>query len=363
MVYKKLLKIKSIKLFSLALLLLMILPNISGAAFGSGSFCSSLFGLPQQQGITPLSANAILGLSLLVMLLMLSIAALTYLIGSAFRISRVANFGRTEIGEVALTALIVLIFLGVFQVSNTLPLPPPGNYVAISNTVVSGSSVFWSDCNNLASGGLTIIGDLAYLYTAQDYSLLAAMQGFSFTWSDFGWSDAPLTGMQMASTAYGTITAVLFALISVPFAGAIILGLFYYIAPVFLFLGILLRTLPFTRAAGGAFLGMFIAFYVLFPLLIYLLVSQTSVSNVIVTVPSLQDLMSGLNPKVPVLPSYADTGAGIIIAFTGTVIPQVMYILFALVLSLSISFDFMEAVGDLLGAPSLSSSHTLRNII
>jgi hypothetical protein len=46
-----------------------------------------------------------------------------------------------------------------------------------------------------------------------------------------------------------------------------------------------------------------------------------------------------------------------------TVIGTGLEVLFALVISFIISFDFMEAVGDLLGAPSLKSSNTLKKII
>src|SRR5580658_5144047 len=117
------------KLLILALALTVLLSPIIGAqTYNVESFCASIIGptvLGGGAGSTTVNAaNSMIELSLLILLLMLNVAALAYLLGSGFRISNLANFGRTEIGEVALTALVVFIFIGSFLAVNSLP---PGN--------------------------------------------------------------------------------------------------------------------------------------------------------------------------------------------------------------------------------------------
>ena len=50
-------------------------------------------------------------------------------------------------------------------------------------------------------------------------------------------------------------------------------------------------------------------------------------------------------------------------AFITNVVEPFMYTLLAVVFSLMMSMDFMEALGDMLGSPALSNRHALRGLI
>lgn len=358
----------------LGIIVATLIPNLAGAAYGSVNFCNQIVGpstvLSGGAGSGPVAAvNTILIISLLILLVMLNIAALVYLVGSAFRIGRLVQFGRTEIGEVLLTIVVVFIFIGSFAAVDTLPLS--NNFLALSPGTLS-QGIFSADCNYLAAASLNALGNIVPIFAAENVVTFAQSLTFSFTWSGLGASASPYAGFSISLIMLNNVANIAYLFIGLPLAGAAIIGIFFAIAPIFLYLGIILRTIPFTRAAGGAFLGLFIAFYVLFPLLIYLLITQVSPCTSPVTPTgqcisfstySTGTLFNNVGPGITWAPSYSDLGFGLAIEFVETVISQVFYVVFAFILALIISFDFMEAAGDVLGAPSLSSSQTLRKLI
>jgi hypothetical protein len=307
------------------------------------------------------AANSMIVITLLLLLLMLNIAALTYLFGSAIKLPQLVTFGRTEIGEVLITAIIVFIFLGGFQIENSLPVP--GNYLALAPGVIN-QGIFQNDCASLAGGSLTALStDLIPLAVASDIVQFSSSINYGAYVTNEGFSARPLAGLLYSTQLYGKLIPILVALIALPLAGAAILAIFYAIAPLFLYLGIILRTIPFTRAAGGSFLGMFVAFYLLFPLLLYLLIANVSVATSTISASSLSHLTGNIQPGISFLPSYSELGLGITKQVIVTAVAQLLYLVLAFALTIVIAFDFMERAGDLLGAPSLASTHTLRNII
>lgn len=354
-----------LRLLILAIAFASLLPSVAGAQqYNVAAFCSNIIGptvLGGGTGSTTVNAaNSMIGLSLLIMLVMLNIAALAYLLGSGFRISNLATFGKTEIGEVVVTALVVFIFIGSFLAVNTLP--PTNNYLALDSGLLN-KGIFQSDCINLAGGSLTAVGEIAPLYGLSDLVAFESSVKYQFSVSGEGYSASPLSGLSVSVALLGNLATILFVLIALPLAGAVILGIFYAISPLFLYLGIILRTVPFTRAAGGALLGFFIAFYVIFPLLIYLLISQVTVAPVTVNVTPGGQLFNNLSPSDLLAPPYFEFGFGITKLIISAAMAELLYVIFAFVFSLVIAFDFMEAAGDLLGAPSLSSSQALKNLI
>ncbi len=351
-----------------ALLVFTALPVATAAALpapysDATAFCQSFVGtqvLSNSSG--PIyAANSLIVITLLLLLLMLNIAALMYLLGSAIKIPQLVSFGKTEIGEVMVTAIIVFIFLGGFQIENSLPVP--GNYLALAPGVIS-QGIFQNDCSSLAGGSLTALStDLIPLAVASDIVQFSSSITYGAYVTNEGFSAKPLAGLAFSTQIYGKLIPVLVGLIALPLAGAAILAIFYAIAPLFLYLGIILRTIPFTRAAGGSFLGMFVAFYLLFPLLLYLLIANVSVATSTISASSLGQLTSNIQPGVSWLPSYGELGLGITKGVIVSAIAQLLYLVLAFILAIIIAFDFMERAGDLLGAPSLASKHTLRNII
>ncbi len=269
--------------------------------------------------------------------------------------------GRTEIGEVALTGLIVLIFLGTFLAVGSLP--TSSNYLAISPGTLS-PSIFTTDCGNLGGASITVINDILSMYVVSDEVSFVSSLQLSAKDNNYGFLVQPYRGYGFVLIPIFDLMNILYFMFVIPLAGAAILAIFFKIAPLFLYLGIVFRTLPFSRAAGGAFLGFFIAFYVLFPLMLYLLLGQVSLTSIQFSSYSTQSLLGSVSPSSNFwVPQSNLIGLNVIEELIGTVVGQMFYIVVAFLLSLILSFDFMEAVGDLLGSPSLSSQHTLRKLI
>ncbi len=352
----------------LATVLTLVIP--SAGAQNVASFCSNL--VPAQPVLSGGSgsasvnaANSIIGVSLLIMLVMLNIAALCYLVGSSFRLDSLARFGRTEIGEVFLTILIVIIFIGSFQAVNALP--STGNYLAISpGTITTGSTgIFQTDCQNLAAASVGIINDFLPLYLSQQTITAVSSLTFGASINNYGGSASPYAGLSIPIALINNLVTTIFILIGLPLAASAIVGIFFAIGPIFLYLGIVLRTLPFSRAAGGTFLGMFLGFYILFPLLLFLFIQQVQIASLSFSSYSIGTVLNtGISSTTNYwVPSYNQLGLGLVFTFIQAVVGELFYIIVAVILSLVISFDFMEAAGDLLGAPSLSSSDTLKKLI
>ena len=53
----------------------------------------------------------------------------------------------------------------------------------------------------------------------------------------------------------------------------------------------------------------------------------------------------------------------IITPFITVIVEPLILTIFVLIISLIVSYDFMELMGDALGAPSLSSSNTLKRVL
>ncbi len=372
---------------------LAALPMISNAhaairAFDYG-FCNSVFsssigGGGSGYGVLQIGPNPFYSLMLsamLLLLLMFNIGAFLYLIGSALRIDRLVRFGKTEIGEIVVTAIVVFIFLGSFQLINFSTysvaggLGPnvqvPQNHFLNLAPGTTSPDVFYSDCLSLANATNGAISDIVDLMEVQQSNTFFGSFSYGLVWANFGFTGiAPLGGLSQSTAVLNSIANVAFLLVGVDLGISVILGFFFAILPLFFYLGIVLRSFPWTRAAGGAFLGLFVGFYIVFPLLLYLLISSVQITTVAGAAYTPQDLcqqtglcQGGLNSFSAFFPSAQNLGFGLAAAFVFGVIGSLSYILLGIIISFIISYDFMEAAGDLLGAPALSSSQTLRNVI
>ncbi|MDE1833058.1 MAG: hypothetical protein KGH58_01425, partial [Candidatus Micrarchaeota archaeon] len=198
----------------------------------------------------------------------------------------------------------------------------------------------------------------------------------------------PYLGLQTVSSLVNVLNSFLGAFALVLVGAGVLIGLLYTIFPLFLYVGIVLRTIPWTRAAGGSFLGVFLGFYIVFPLLLYSMLGAYNavfpgqaqqLSDVGASTTSLTSVVSGsatstFNP-LSILNLFGSllgkaTGGFAYILSQGTLqfiitqdIQPFAYVGFALVISFIISFDFLEAAGDMLGAPSLTSENMLKKII
>lgn len=338
-------------------------------------FCqSAIVGGPlAATGQSPI--NYLLMNSLLIILAMVLLIGVTYMIGYGFKLDRLIRFSRAELGEIAVTLIAVMVFLGgfsIFIIYQTLPSGTsvatlPGNFINLSPVSGVTPDIFFSDCESMATIVYAGLSNLISLWEVQQSDTFAQSYSFSLKWSEEGYSVGPLTGLEMSVAFITTIVTLTYFLIGLDVIIPGVLGVLFGILPIFLFVGIILRSFPWTRAAGGAFLGLFIGFYIIFPLLLYLLISAVTLTGFQAAAMSINDQVSniggGFNSFEAFVPSAQNLGLGDAISFVQNVLGQEFYVVFAVVVAFIIAYDFMEAAGDMLGAPSLSSSQALKNVI
>ena len=366
-------KAKGMAKAALIATVLLVLLAVRSPSAQTSSFCQDVI---PQAGATFLSQtgsiNTMLGISIVIMLTMAALSGMLYMIGYSFRINNLVRVSKQEFGEIAVTALIVLVFVGTFTLLSNASISPK----LFSNTGAYSQGIFADDCNVLSGYALVMFEYSFDLGIVQDFTLFASTIKVSYMPEGYGISFSPLSGY---ATSFKVI-ALLFL-----FAGGmsglllgigVVLGIFYAIMPLFLFAGIILRTLPWTRAAGGAFLGIFLGFFIVFPVLLHFLLYNTPPSiNLIggspseynqITIPSFSDIFNMLNPGATftiraslnsiIDPSYATD------VILSVLIPG-MYGVFSFAFAFIISFDFAETAGDFLGSPSLSTSRSLNKLL
>ena len=352
----------------LALALLPLQANASSQALG-GTFCASaITNAPTViSNSTPL--DSMLLVATLIMLVMFTVSGFVYAIGYAFKIDKLTRFSKAELGEIIITAVIALTFLGTFSLTNQLT--SPSSLFHAAGTAFN-TGVFYSDCSQLAATSDSLVPPLIAIGFEYDTMSLIGHTTLAITPQKFGDEFSPFASFAMVTAVLNVLMSVTGALMGVSFGLTFFLSLIYSVFPLFFYLGIVLRTLPWTRAAGGSFLGLFLGFFIMFPLLLhYALAANTAAlsgaSAITVTNSFSTYLNSGVN-VFSLLSQILSTSSSLlsylfIQNFVSTVLAPTIYVILALMLSLIVSFDFTESVGDFLGAPSLSSGSALKGII
>jgi len=342
--------------------LLLLVSNVSFAQSSSltnSAFCSNAIS-QSTAALHSSSYGGMLGISMMVLVVVAFAIGIAYMIGYAFKIEKIIQIAKAEIGEIFVTLLIILIFFGaIYTVS-------PSGFIKIGPS--STYNTYQSDCLLLAGSSVNVFRSLATFFIPESY-FLQLLRDFTVNVMSlhFGISFMPLK-------AFGLIYHILNLFISIAGGLAVLfialivfLSIIYSVFPIFLFLGIILRTIPWTRAAGGAFLGLFIAFYMLFPILLYFMLQSSPVSSVQQTINTNSYLSSTSNfisSASTFISSIMDvTHFDVVSLFITDIVEPLVFTLFVLIISLIISYDFMELVGDALGAPSLSSSNTLKKVL
>ncbi|MCW6159734.1 MAG: hypothetical protein LVQ95_01435 [Candidatus Micrarchaeales archaeon] len=354
----------------LVLLLVPLLSMVTGAQTVQQSaaqiYCANVI-TPQ----SPINAN-IVGDIIPILLTMTAIIALVYLFGYTFRIDKLLRFGKTEFGELIVTGIVVSAFIGgIFAVSN------PNNYYNAFNT----------DCQQLYTNFYIMLGEFRGILLSNFVISFISSTSFELDKNYWGIKDAaPLVGLSYISTVLlSTLTNVAFGIAGLQLAITLVLAIFFTLLPLFFYAGIIFRTFPWTRAVGGAFLGLFAAFYIAFPgLMSVMLVTYCQgagtpggctlpaaigganyIGNQLGSVPS-----SSLSPlgDFSVFKSYFSGWdfSALFFQFSSTisnVIAPSLSNIIAILVAFLISYDLMEALGDLLGSPSLSSSTTFRRLL
>jgi hypothetical protein len=359
-----------------ALLLLLFTRSAAALSFTQSdinTLCAEPMGTSIFSGTT--SQQELLAIALIIMLTMLLISAAAYMLGYAFHISPLMRFSKDEMREVAVTALVVLVFLGSFSVvSSSAGL---GSFLG-SSAGTSTTNVFIKDCTVLAASSFNMVNQWVYLSTMQVLFNVAASFNIAIQPGDWGPFLMPLSGLSLLtdnSGMLGILATFAGVILIFLFAIAIMLGVFYTLFPLFFYAGIVLRTLPWTRAAGGAFLGLFISFYFVFPFLLYFFVSpysqatlqQSTTPSLSTTMGSIASVSTFSSDPFGVISSvtsfFSDLSNPVLTSFATNVVEPSIFMLVAIVFSLMISLDFMEALGDMLGSPALSKSGALKGLI
>jgi hypothetical protein len=332
----------------------------------------------------------ILNLSLLIMLMMLMIVSFIYMVSYIFQLDLLKNLAKAEIGEVIITAIIVFILLGGFVAISSAT---SGNYLALAGQGSSGGgfgrSTYVDDCTYLVNSSVNLLAPFFGINILRSISESIESATVSISPSAppyFGFSVSPFVGYGIFDTVLGILDDITGLFILFSLATLAMLGIIYALFPVFLYAGIVLRTLPWTRAAGGAFLGLFIGFYIVFPILLHVFLGgyiPTLTNNQLAAPPAFSSFTSGLqsqntNTGVGFItytsnflkslnpfynPSSNTGGYGIINGFIYGILEPASYTSIAIVIAFIISFDITEAMGDLLGAPSLSASGIFNKVL
>jgi len=334
----------------------------------STTFCNGLF-TPGNvlSGTTPVS---MLSMALLIMLVMLIIVGIAYALGYALKVDKLVKFAKSEIGEVAITLIIVFVFVGSFMaVSATTP---NGMFALSNNQFKSG--IYITDCSMLYGVSINFISPIISLMVNEIEITALTSLSVEVAPVYFGIGMSPLSGLAVVNSVIKMMINIGAVFIGISIATLFLLLFVYKLFPLFFFLGIVLRTIPWTRAAGGAFLGLFIAFFIVLPLMIYVFATQVSPSVSSSPTGSYSSLLSSLlsqgtpssvNGALQSSSKSVDASAikAVLLGFIQNVLEPSLFYVVSIVLSFIIAYNFMEAIGDMLGAPSLSSSNTLKKLL
>jgi hypothetical protein len=369
------------KMVALAMLLLVVASV--GAQDFPASYCPNLFSGTSSGTSSPnlliqgSTYTGLLSISLLIVLLVLTALGIVYAFGLAFRVESLKAFTRSEVLESFLNIiLIIVIGTGVAFSGSVIAFVTnvglagiqsvTGNTQAALAAVqpTDTQSVYTGICNNYVTKGISDIK----ANIEQGQIPLAVMNfvmsiGDTFEEEGNGITISPLMGAFPIVSLLSTQVAAFDAIIGLLLVIVFFLFIIYSIFPVFLYVGILLRSFPWTRAAGGTFIAMFIAFYIIFPAILYPFSLYMQSVAVTLNVPTGVYNSFGLETVLGAIPYFGGTamlteisGFAQTVAATGL---QLMGILIGLVVSL----DLVEAIGKLLGAPSAHTRSLLGKLL
>ncbi len=340
-------------------------------------------------------------LALTVVLAVFGILALAYGIGYGFGIRKLVEFAKSEALESTFNLILIMIISGTLVISSNyagffgyLTNAYSGQTGTVQNT--GGSSAIYSGlCQNLintqigpsvASLALTLINLPLYtLMSSLSLSASPSLPGLSNLVPSVTFK--PLSGVDLNYQAVVFLLLPIFVTLFMGITMNLLFLFIYFLFPIFLYLGVLFRSFPWTRAAGGALLALFISFYLVFPALYYPVTVLASgqiyaAQNSAVCTPYSPNSGFGSCQAPSTIYSYFTQKVTNILVYIATlpnlnpgqVFIQLMdvyisYLAFALLnliglaIAFIISFDLLETLGDFLGSPSLTSGRIFERMI
>jgi hypothetical protein len=350
--------------------------------------------------------NSIVSISLLIILMVLMVLGIVYAFGFAFHVDSLINFAKTELQE-SFANLIIIAVVGGGMAFAFGAITFFANFGTLQSSApvsaTSTSEMYVLLCDNIEStlvmrGLENWFGVFLNLYIT---NLLASNappgSPTAFTIylmpNGFGIAFTPYQGMSLVTTLLWDEQTTYFGSIFMGVFMIVILFIVYFLFPLFLYAGIALRSFPWTRAAGGSFIALFIAFYIVFPALIYPFTNlmNNPVNNAAnpgaynpsnpeagqgFCTPGSQfyDTYSGLCTAPTFLTSSFSAYENLVTFDFGSMYYDNVYAfvqgiefvgvnLVGLIIALLISYELVEKIGSLLGAPSLQGSRVMSRIL
>ncbi len=363
--------------------------------------CTSIFS--SSSSYDPALAKAtnygsIVSISLLIILAMMLVAGLVYAFGYTFHIETLLNFAKAELLESMINVAIITVVGitlawegGAINFFVNFAALQGGSAVASS----SASAMYVSLCNNIQNNVVITsftnwFGVFLNLYVTNIFASNAppGLGGLTFYLipNSAGIAFTPFQGISVMTALLWDEQTTYFGSIFLGISIIMLLVMIYFLFPLFLYIGIALRSFPWTRPAGGSLIALFIAFYIIFPALIYPFsvnnpASGTNAGRGFCNIGTSTSGQTGTFSKFSTLCSVPNFVSGSWSAYSSIItfnlgdlfyanvfafvqgLETVGINLVGLIIGLLISYELVEKIGGLLGAPSLQGSRALSRIL
>ncbi|MHB1830055.1 MAG: hypothetical protein ACYCO0_01550 [Candidatus Micrarchaeaceae archaeon] len=337
------------------------------------------------------SFGSIVSISLLIILTMMLVVGLVYAFGYAFHIEAFLNFAKTEMLESMVNvAIITVIGVSLAWVGGAINFF--ANFASLQGSPIltssSASAMYVALCSNIQTNVIgpsfsNWFGVFMNLYVTNLVASNAPPGPGGLTLyfipNSFGISFTPLQGVSVMTALLWDEQTTYFGSIFMGVSIIMLLFIIYFLFPLFLYIGLALRSFPWTRPAGGSLIAMFIAFYIIFPALIYPFTVSNPASdpnagrgfcNSGTTFSKFSSLCNAPNFVSGSWSAFlslfnfdlGDLFYANVYAFVQG-LETVGINLTGLIIGLLISYELVEKIGGLLGSPSLQGSRALSRVL
>ena len=332
--------------------------------------------------------SSILPDSLLIVTMVMSVLGIAYAIGYSFGLNSLVAYAKNEMYEaISTVGLVVIISFGMPYIFSLMGIVAQ---VAVNSAYTSGASsmssvpssiptnaqaLFTQTCDNFAG---SIAGLFVYVITIYATGIwLTVVTGFSIGAMPNGANlvpylpgfilAGPLRGFSIFSDINGMLNSISMFIIGIHVGLIGLLFMIYWLFPLFLYLGIILRAFPWTRPAGGAFISLFVSFYIIFPSLLYPFSFFNAAGFINVVVLACESLVATFGLSfASLLVVTAPIGALVsetLVNIGAQILAGPVIEVAGIVIAFVISYDMLEAFGDFFGSPSLSRGRLFNKLV
>jgi hypothetical protein len=374
---------KILKPLLICLLILALAQAPQAVAFDFSNLgtnlCNTLFNSPGIGSIRAADYTQLLSLSLLIVIMMITLLGVIYGLGMAFGIESLKRFAKTEVFESFFNLVFIFIIASGLVFADNLSVFFTNLAQLTSSTVTpvtASTPILQQNCANYLSRGvgtavngmISLLGLFYITNTLNSLEVDLIPNGVGIQFNPFGGWYPYIQLLNLELDVFFVMGGILASVGLFMFA-------LYFLFPVFLYAGILLRSFPWTRAAGGSLLAFFIGFYIIFPALLYPFSAQ---SFACIVGSGTSTVTVCATPSTPsncaISPSNFANPTGFLPCLSGGLVTsqlqwfsnQISYSVlqvFGVVVAILISFDLVEKLGDVLGAPSVHARSLLSKVL